>query len=242
MALVEAANVYAMPLLRGEIRSCFAMTEPAVASSDATNMEATICFEGERGRIVLNGTKWWTSGALDQRCRLCLFMGKDEEEVQTQLPPKHRRHSIVLVPMPHPGLTVRRALTVFGFDDAPHGHAEVDFNDVRLSLTSSTSSPVVLGRGRGFEIAQARLGPGRLHHCMRLVGAGERALELASSRARRRKAFGGALADLGGFRADLARARVALDGARLLVLHAAHVGRHDARPRLPAPVSGGARR
>jgi len=237
---------FLVPLLRGDIRSCFAMTEPAVASSDATNMEATIRWyvrrkkkggdrskeEGEEDEIVLNGKKWWTSGALDQRCRLCLFMGKDEEEVQTQLPPKHRRHSIVLVPMPHPGLTVRRALTVFGFDDAPHGHAEVDFNDVRLSLTSSTSSPVVLGRGRGFEIAQARLGPGRLHHCMRLVGAGERALELASSRARRRKAFGGALADLGGFRADLARARVALDGARLLVLHAAHVldkARGDAR-------------
>ena len=147
---------------------------------------------------MLSGTKWWTSGALDERCRLCLFMGKDvssEESSAHPSPPRHRRHSIVLVPMPSPGMTVRRALTVFGFDDAPHGHAEVSFDGVALDLptssTSSTSSssscysPVVLGRGRGFEIAQARLGPGRLHHCMRLVGAGERALALAARRARR---------------------------------------------------------
>ena len=235
-----------VPLLRGEIRSCFAMTEPGVASSDATNMEATICFEGERGRIVLNGTKWWTSGALDARCRLCVFMGKDvasgSRPPSSPPPAKHRRHSMILVPMPSPGLTVRRALTVFGYDDAPHGHAEVTFENVTLTLppppaTSSSSSssassspasspsysPVVLGRGRGFEIAQARLGPGRLHHCMRLVGAGERALALAAARARRRRAFGGRLADLGGLQHDLARARVGLDGARLLVLHAAHV-------------------
>lgn len=239
-----------LPLLRGEIRSCFAMTEPAVASSDATNMEATIRYIEGGNKVVLRGTKWWTSGALDERCRLCLFMGKDEDDSpsspsQPNPPPRHRRHSIILVPMPSPGLTVRRALTVFGFDDAPHGHAEVSFDKVVLPLppsptsTSSPSSPpsasyspVVLGRGRGFEIAQARLGPGRLHHCMRLAGAGERALALAAARARRRTAFGGPLADLGGLRADLARARVELDGARLLVLHAAHVldrERGDAR-------------
>ena len=220
-------RAYLLPLLRGEIRSCFAMTEPAVASSDATNMEATIAYNEEDSTIVLRGTKWWTSGALDARCRVCVFLGKDLfDGDQMDPPPRHRRHSIVLVPVPSPGLMIRRALTVFGYDDAPHGHSELEFDGVKLSLTPSpphACSPVVLGRGRGFEIAQARLGPGRLHHCMRLVGAGERALALAAARARARKAFGGPLADLGGFRADLARARVELDGARLLVLHAAHV-------------------
>ena len=197
------------PLLRGEIRSCFGMTEPDVASSDATNVRGTIALEG--ASAVVTGRKWWTSGAMDPRCRVCLFMGKSDPGA-----PRHRQQSVVIVPMGTPGVRVVRPLLVFGFDDAPHGHAEVEFSGARVP-----ASNVVLGPGRGFEIAQGRLGPGRLHHCMRLVGAGDRALGLAAERANEREAFGGPLARQGGLKQSLARARVRLEAARLLVLRAA---------------------
>jgi acyl-CoA dehydrogenase len=214
-----------LPLLAGTWRSCFAMTEPAVASSDATNIAATVRVEVEDGggegqkegkgepMLVIDGDKWWTSGALDPRCRLCLVMVSGG--VPADAPP-HARHSVVAVPMPHPGLTVGRALSVFGYDDAPHGHAAVTFRDVRVPL-----SHALPGLGRGFEVGQARLGPGRLHHCMRLVGMGNAGLEAAWARAARRVAFGRPLSTQGALRERLARCRVRLDGARLLVLHAA---------------------
>jgi acyl-CoA dehydrogenase len=198
-----------LPLLRGEARSAFAMTEPAVASSDATNVRASI--RAAPGGYVLDGLKWWTSGACDPRCALIIFMGATDPAA-----PPHRRQSLVLVPARAPGVTVRRALSVFGYDDAPHGHAEVDFAGVRVPADA-----LVLGEGRGFEVAQVRLGPGRLHHCMRLVGLGERALALAAARARARVAFGGPLAGHQSVRLGLARSRVELDAARLTVLEAA---------------------
>lgn len=202
------------PLLTGEIRSCFAMTEPAVASSDATNIESAIVRDGDD--YLLNGRKWWTSGACDPRCKVIIFMGKTARDDSGVA--KHKQQSMVLCPMNARGVAVVRPLTVFGYDDAPHGHAEVTFTDVRVNAAES----ILLGEGRGFEIAQGRLGPGRLHHCMRLIGMGERALELASDRAKSRVAFGAPLARNGNVLQRLGQSRVTLDGARLLTLQAAH--------------------
>ena len=197
------------PLLAGEIRSGFSMTEPAVASSDATNMKATAEVVGDQ--IVLNGQKWWTSGAGDPRCKVLIFMGVTDPEAD-----RHHRHSMVLVPIDTPGLKILRMLPVFGHLGEPHGHAEILFDDVRLPLDH-----FIVGPGKGFEIAQGRLGPGRIHHCMRAIGAAERALERLCQRAVGRVAFGKPLANLGANRDIIANCRMAIDQARLLTLHAA---------------------
>ena len=199
-----------MPLLEGKIRSGFAMTEPGVASSDATNIEARIVRDGND--YVINGRKWWTSGAPDPRCKILIFMGKTDPDN----PNRHMQQSMVLVPMDTPGVTRVRALSVFGYDHAPHGHGEVDFKDVRVPVSN-----ILLGEGRGFEIAQGRLGPGRIHHCMRLIGLAERALELMCRRALKRVAFHKPIAEQGVTRERIAEARIMIDQARFLTLNAA---------------------
>jgi acyl-CoA dehydrogenase len=197
------------PLLAGEIRSSFCMSEPAVASSDATNMQATAAMEGDQ--VVLNGVKWWSSGLGHPHCRLLIFMGLTDAKAE-----KYRRHSMVLVPLNTPGVKIVRMLSVFGSYDAPFGHGEVRFENAKVPVEN-----IIAGPGRGFEIAQGRLGPGRIHHCMRTLGAAERALELLCRRSLKRVAFGERLADLGGNVDVIANARIMIEQARLLTLKAA---------------------
>jgi len=220
-ATAEQKKRWLEPLMSGEIRSAFAMTEPAVASSDATNIRSSIKRDGDH--YVINGRKWWTSGAPDKRCKIMIFMGQTAPSAE-----KHKQQSMVLVPMDAPGVTMMRSLSVMGYDDAPHGHGEVDFKDVRVPVSN-----ILLGEGRGFEIAQGRLGPGRIHHCMRTIGLAERTLESLCQRAMSRTAFGKTIAEQGVTRQWIAESRMEIDQSRLLTLYAAHmmdtVGNKEAR-------------